>query len=60
MHGQSKHARCWERFFFVAYVGSVVALAAFGLFGMLQLQLAAALLPGSSLVCASRHSSRGS
>jgi uncharacterized membrane protein YfcA len=33
-------------FFFVAYVGSVVALAAFGLFGMLQLQLAATLLPG--------------
>lgn len=33
-------------FFFVAYVGSVVALAAFGLFGILQLKLAAALLPG--------------
>jgi uncharacterized membrane protein YfcA len=33
-------------FFFVAYVGSVLALAAFGLFGMLQLQLAATLLPG--------------
>ena len=33
-------------FFFVAYVGSVVALAAFGLFGRLQLQLAAGLLPG--------------
>ena len=33
-------------FFFVAYVGSVLALAAFGLFGMLQLRLAAGLLPG--------------
>jgi uncharacterized membrane protein YfcA len=33
-------------FFFVAYVGSVVALAAIGLFGVLHLQLAAALLPG--------------
>ena len=33
-------------FFFVAYVGSVVALAVFGLFGMLQVQWAAMLLPG--------------
>jgi hypothetical protein len=33
-------------FFFVAYVGSVLALAVFGLFGVLQLQSAAALLPG--------------
>ena len=33
-------------FFFVAYVGSVAALTAFGLFGVLQLQWAAALLPG--------------
>lgn len=33
-------------FFFVAYVGSVAALAAFGLFGFLQLKLAAGLLPG--------------
>jgi uncharacterized membrane protein YfcA len=33
-------------FFFVAYVGSVLALAAVGLFGMLELKLAAALLPG--------------
>lgn len=33
-------------FFFVAYVGSVAALAAFGLFGVLQLKLAAGLLPG--------------
>ena len=33
-------------FFFVAYVGAVVALAVFGLFGMLQLKLAAGLLPG--------------
>jgi uncharacterized protein len=33
-------------FFFIAYVGSVVALAVFGLFGVLQLQLAVSLLPG--------------
>jgi len=33
-------------FFFVAYVGSVATLAAFGLFGTLQLRLAMALLPG--------------
>ena len=33
-------------FFFVAYVGSVVALTAFGLFGLRQLQWAAGLLPG--------------
>jgi uncharacterized membrane protein YfcA len=33
-------------FFFVAYMSSVVALAAFGLFGILQLKLAAGLLPG--------------
>jgi uncharacterized membrane protein YfcA len=33
-------------FFFVAYMGSVAALAAFSLFGILQLKLAAGLLPG--------------
>ena len=33
-------------FFFVAYVGSVLALTTFGLFGLLQLQFAAELLPG--------------
>ena len=33
-------------FFFVAYVGSIVTLTAFGLFGILQLKLAAGLLPG--------------
>jgi uncharacterized protein len=33
-------------FFFVAYVGSVAALTAFGLFGVFQLKLAAGLLPG--------------
>jgi uncharacterized membrane protein YfcA len=33
-------------FFFVAYVCSVVALAVFGLFGVLQLQLATHMLPG--------------
>ena len=33
-------------FFFVAYVGSVLALTAVGLFGMLELKLAAGLLPG--------------
>jgi len=46
-HARPEQARAMlGAFFFVAYVGSVVALAAFGLFGMLQLQLAAALLPG--------------
>lgn len=33
-------------FFFVAYIVSIVTLAAFGLFGILQLKLAAGLLPG--------------
>ena len=33
-------------FFFVAYVGSVLALAVFDLFGVLQLKLAIGLLPG--------------
>jgi hypothetical protein len=33
-------------FFFVAYVGSVLALAAVGLFGMRELRLAAVLVPG--------------
>jgi uncharacterized membrane protein YfcA len=46
-HARPEQARAMlGAFFFVAYVGSVVALAAFGLFGILQLQLAAALLPG--------------
>ena len=46
-HARPDQARAMlGAFFFVAYVGSVVALAAFGLFGMLQLRLAAGLLPG--------------
>ncbi len=46
-HAQPDQARAMlGAFFFVAYLGSVVALAVFGLFGMLQLQLAAGLLPG--------------
>jgi uncharacterized membrane protein YfcA len=46
-HARPEQARAMlGAFFFVAYVGSVVALAAFDLFGVLQLQLAAALLPG--------------
>ena len=46
-HAQPEQARAMlGAFFFVAYVGSVVALAVFGLFGVLQLQLAAYLLPG--------------
>lgn len=41
-HARPEQARAMlGAFFFVAYVGSVVALAAFGLFGVLQLQLAA-------------------
>ena len=36
-------------FFFIAYLGSCVALALFGLFGVLEMKRAAALLPG---VCA--------
>lgn len=46
-HARPEQARAMlGAFFFVAYVGSVLALALFGLFGRLQLQLAAALLPG--------------
>jgi uncharacterized membrane protein YfcA len=46
-HARPAQARAMlGAFFFVAYVGSVVALAAFGLFGALQLRLAMALLPG--------------
>jgi len=46
-HARPEQARAMlGAFFFVAYVGSVVALAAFDLFGVLQLQWAAALLPG--------------
>ena len=46
-HARPEHVRAMlGAFFFVAYVGSVVALTAFGLFGVLQLQWAAALLPG--------------
>ena len=46
-HARPEQARAMlGAFFFVAYVGAVVALAAFGLFGVLQLQLAAELLPG--------------
>jgi uncharacterized membrane protein YfcA len=46
-HAQPDQARAMlGAFFFVAYVGAVVALAVFGLFGMLQLKLAAGLLPG--------------
>jgi uncharacterized membrane protein YfcA len=46
-HARPDQARAMlGAFFFVAYVGSVVALAVFGLFGMLQLKLAAGLLPG--------------
>jgi uncharacterized membrane protein YfcA len=46
-HARPEQARAMlGAFFFVAYVGSVVALAVFGLFGVLQLKLAAGLLPG--------------
>jgi uncharacterized membrane protein YfcA len=46
-HARPEQARAMlGAFFFVAYVGSVVALAVFGLFGMLQVQWAAVLLPG--------------
>lgn len=44
---QPDHARAMlGAFFFVAFLGSVSALAAIGLFGARQLQLAACLLPG--------------
>jgi uncharacterized membrane protein YfcA len=47
-HARPEQARAMlGAFFFVAYMGSVLALAMFGLFGVLQLQVAAALLlPG--------------
>lgn len=53
-HAQPEQARAMlGAFFSVAYVGSVVALTAFGLFGVLQLQCAAVLLPGVVIgICA--------
>lgn len=46
-HARPEHVRAMlGAFFFVAYVGSVAALAVFGLFGVLQLRLAVNLLPG--------------
>lgn len=46
-HARPEQARAMlGAFFFVAYIWSVVALAMFGLFGVLQVQLAAVLLPG--------------
>jgi uncharacterized membrane protein YfcA len=43
-------------FFFVAYIGSIVALAAFGLFGLFQLRLAVYLLPGVIIgLCLAPH-----
>jgi uncharacterized membrane protein YfcA len=46
-HARPEQARAMlGAFFFVAYMGSVTALASFGLFGVLHLQLAVYLLPG--------------
>jgi uncharacterized membrane protein YfcA len=46
-HARPEQARATlGAFFFVAYVGSVVALATVGLFSLFQLKLAAGLLPG--------------
>lgn len=45
-----EHARAMlGAFFFIAYVGSVMALAVFGLFGTLELKLAAGLVPGVAI-----------
>jgi uncharacterized membrane protein YfcA len=49
-HARLDYARAMlGAFFFIAYVASCLALAVFGLFGVLELKRAAALLPG---VCA--------
>ena len=46
-HAHPKQTRAMlGAFFFVAFIGSVAALGLVGLFGILQLELAASLLPG--------------